>query len=53
MFPIFLALSLYTSPQFCTELTEELQAAVSRQEITQVQADGISNNCLMVYTEGS
>lgn len=51
--PFLISSILYTSPQFCTEFTEELNAAVVREEITQDQADGLSKYCLMTYTEGA
>ena len=53
MITLLLASTLYTSPQFCAELTEELSAAVVREDITQEQANDISSHCLKVYTEGA
>ena len=38
MLTLFLASILYTSPQYFQEVSEDLQAAVEREEVTQVQA---------------
>ena len=50
---LFLASILYTSPHYFLEVAEELQAAVEREEVTQVQANAISQWCLDNYTKGA
>lgn len=52
MTSLLLATALYTSPQFCVELAQELQAAVDRELITFRQAEHVSKYCRMTYTEG-
>ena len=52
MIPLIAAISLYTSPQFCTEITFELNEAVKRGQIEQSAADEISERCYQTYTRG-
>ena len=42
MLTLFLALILYTSSQCCLEVAEDLQAAIERGEVTQLQANDVS-----------
>ena len=53
MLTLFLASILYTSPQYFQEVSEDLQAAVEREEVTQVQANAVSQWCLDNYTKGA
>ena len=53
MITLLLAISLpYTSPEFCSELQQELNAAAERQTISQYEADVISERCKQTYLRG-
>ena len=53
MFSILASLPiLFTSPQYCQEMKQDLNNAVERQLITQQQADDITQLCFLTYTKG-
>ncbi len=52
MTSLLLATALYTSPQLCVELAQELQAAVDRLQMTFIQAEYVSKYCRKTYAEG-
>ena len=50
---ILLSTVLFTSSQYCLEVAEDFQAAVERGEVTQLQANDVSQWCLENYTKGA
>ena len=46
-------ITLFASPQFCSEVSYELNEAVKRGQIEQSVADDLSDRCLQTYTRGA
>ena len=53
MIPLITTITLFTSAQFCTEITYELNEAVKRGQIEQSVADDLSERCLQTNTRGA